>query len=900
MSFGSTLPQPQLAPDRGYILLKDGGTARVRPVQRSDEPLLRQMVQSLRPETLLNRFFAAISVDAAVNALLIESDYYNKLALCAVRGYGDDQRIIAVGAYVKGKNKADSAEVAFLVSEEEQGRGIGTALLERLAILALQHAIKYFTAVVRAENIKMLEVFRESGFSTKSKFEGGEVEVVIDLTATEDSISRFEARERLSTVQSLIPIFRPRSIAVVGASRDKKSFGRRIFDNLVLGEFEGPVYPVNRSARVIGSHICYPSILDLPEVPDLCVIAVPRDGVLEVVRQCGEKGVRALVIITTGFAETGPEGKQIQENIVNLAHGLNMRVVGPNCLGVINTVANVHMNASFAPHFPPPGGVAMSSQSGALGLALLEYTRRHGLGISSFISVGNKADVSGNDLLLFWEEDPDTDLIILYLESFGNPRRFARLARRVTRKKPVLVVKAARTAAGLRAAQSHTAALASSEAATDALFKQTGVIRADTLEELFDFASFLARQPLPNGPRVGIVTNAGGPGILAADALAAYGMEVPTPSHEAVKALSQSLPKEASLKNPIDMVAAAGPEEYAVALEAVLHDPQYDSVMVIFIPLELSDPQDIFMAIRRKILDARAEGIAKPVVAVVMSPEPASTIGPGDVNVPVYSFPESAAKALATAWQYRKWLAEPEGKIPVFSGIDYDKAKGLISGKEGWLDPSIAFALLELYGLRCVPTKLAKSVDEAKSAASEIGFPVAVKLYSTTILHKSDLKGVFINLDNEEEVEAACKSIEDSLKDAGRSDELEGFIVQKMAESGVETFMGITQDPIFGPVLGFGLGGIEVEALGDVTFRVLPVTDRDASAMLTSLRGKALLEGFRGRPPVDKKALEDAILRLAHLAETLPQVKEVDLNPVIASQAGMGIVVVDARIRVGY
>ncbi|HEX6988934.1 MAG TPA: acetate--CoA ligase family protein [Bacillota bacterium] len=749
-----------------------------------------------------------------------------------------------------------------------------------------------------------------------------------------------------ATTSSLEALVRPRSVAVIGASRRPDSIGHRILYYLIANRFNGPVYPVNPRAEVVGSIPAYPSLAEVPGPVDLAVVVVPRDTVLPVVEQCGQKGVRALVIITAGFAETGPEGRRLQDAVVARARAFGMRIVGPNCLGLINTAPDVRLNASFAPVVPPHGNLAMSSQSGALGLAILQYASDRGLGLSTFVSVGNKADVSGNDLIEYWENDPATDLILLYLESFGNPRRFARLARRVSRKKPILAVKAGRSAAGLRAAGSHTAALAASDAAVDALFRQAGVIRADTLEEMFDIAALLADQPLPAGPRVGIVTNAGGPGILATDALAGSGLEVPETSPETRRRLQQVLPAAASLGNPIDMIASAGPEEYREAVAAALADPAFDSVLVIFVPVQLADPGAVDAAVRDAVAEARSRGNRKPVLrcfldsrglgtggggqggAVAGSGMPGAGASVGGVpggaarsgggaarggapggaarggvpeRIPSYIFPESAARALARAYAYARWRSQPPGVIPRFEDVDTAHARDILAAARSrgdrWLAADDVAALLSAYRLPLIPGRLARTPEEAVEAAARLGYPVAVKLASRTIVHKTEWDGVALGLKTPEAVLGACRGIEHRLAAAGRRNELDGFLVQPMVDGGVELLVGMTDDPLFGPLLAFGLGGIHVEILRDVVLRITPLTDRDADEMIRGIRGYRLLTGYRGHPPADVAAVREVLLRLSQLVEDLPEIAEIDLNPLKAFSPGEGCRVLDARIR---
>jgi acetyl coenzyme A synthetase (ADP forming)-like protein len=714
-----------------------------------------------------------------------------------------------------------------------------------------------------------------------------------------------ETPDRAATTASLRPFFRPQAVAVVGASRDPSSIGFRLLDALVTNRFHGPVYPVNPKAPVIGSLRAYPSVRELPEPVDLAVIAVPREAVMDVVEDCAARGVRALVVITAGFAEVGDEGRALQQDLLDKVRSHGMRLVGPNCMGVLNTDPDIRLNATFAPVVPPPGRVALSSQSGALGLAILEWARRRRLGLSMFVSVGNKADVSTNDLLQYWEDDVATGVILLYLESFGNPRRFARIARRVSRSKPIVAMKAGRTLAGKRAAGSHTAALASNEAAVDALFRQTGVIRAETLDEMFDIAATLGSQPLPRGRRVAVITNAGGPGILCADTCEAGGLVLPDLSDETKARLREFLPPTASVANPVDMIASAGPDHYRRTVETVLSVEEADALVVIYLPLDTTTMAPVVDAIREGITAGRAAGgSGKPVVACLMTEDGVNA--PLDLDgeqVPSYTFPESAARVLSRVAAYAEWRSHPLGVIPGLADVRPESAravcqKALHERGGGWLSTDETRAVLTAMGLPVAPGGLARTADEAVSLAQALGFPVAVKLASHQLVHKTEIGGVHLNLMSESAVRQAYGKIRDRLLRENNLAAMEGVLVQPMFAGGVEVMAGVTQDPLFGPLVAFGLGGIHVEILGDVRFRITPLTDRDAEEMVREIRGYRLLEGYRGHPAADVAALEDLLLRVSRLVEEIPEIKELDLNPIFALPPGEGCRIVDARIRV--
>ncbi len=708
---------------------------------------------------------------------------------------------------------------------------------------------------------------------------------------------------------TLEPLFRPRSVAVIGASRDPGTIGGAVFASLMRHGFEGPVYPVNPKSRVVQSVAAYPSIEAVPGEVDMAVIVVPAPLVIPAVEACGRKGVRAVVVISAGFREVGEAGARLEDELLAVVRRHGMRMVGPNCLGVVNTEEDVRLDATFAPTRPQAGNVAFSSQSGALGVAILEYATELGIGVSHFVSVGNKADVSGNDLLEFWEQDPGTAIILLYLESFGNPRRFVDIARRVSRRKPIVAVKSGRTRAGMRAASSHTGAIAGTETAVDAVCRQSGIIRTNTLEEMFDVAMLLAHQPVPHGRRVGILTNAGGPGILASDACETHGLEVPLLSDATVAELRTFLAPEASTRNPVDMIASATPAGFERAVGVLLEDPGLDALLVLYVPPVVTQPQEMANAILRGTVaardKARREGREpKPVLSCFLGthgvPEALRTLHAG--NVPSYVFPEAAAIALSRAVRYGLWRAQEEGR-PVSLATDPGAAARVLEaavarGGDGWLRNDEVRAVFAAYGLALAPEAVARSVDEAASAAARVGFPVVLKLLSDTITHKSDVGGVALDLRGTDEVRAAWDRMRGRLAAAGRAGEMQGATVHPLLREGVEIILGMTRDPGFGPLLMFGLGGTTVELLKDVSFRVAPLTDRDAREMVREVRSFPLFTGFRGAPKRDVAALEEALLRLSALAEDHATIAELDLNPVLVGSEGKGVVALDARIRV--
>jgi len=895
--------------EAGHLVLRDGTVALLHPAGPDDRPALQAFVERLSPQAKRHRFFSETAPAASLIASLCDaSDPHQMVTLLVTRLVEGAPRIIAAASCMAKDEQM--AEVAMAVDDAFHGKGLGTLLLERLALLAARQGYIRLWAVTHAENLAMREVFRESGFTAREALAGGDMEVELSLLATEAGVLRSEARERIATTASLRRLFHPRSVAVVGASRDPAGIGGRIVAALQAAAFQGPLYPVNPKAQDIAGLRAYPSVRAIPDPVDLAVIAVPPETVPVVVEDCAARGVRALVVITAGFAEVGAEGRARQDRLLHAVREAGMRMVGPNCLGLLNTDPAVRLNASFSPIFPPAGRVAMSSQSGALGLAVLAAARRLRVGLSTFVSVGNKADVSSNDLLQYWEEDPQTDVILLYQESFGNPRRFARIARRVSRRKPIVAVKGGRTQAGSRAAGSHTAALAANDAAVDALFRQAGVIRAETLEEMFALAAALGAQPLPRGRRTAIVTNAGGPAILCADMCEAGGLTVPKLTSQTQAQLATFLPPTAGLANPVDLIASAREEEFRRALQLLAASGEVDALIVLYVSTGTLDPQALARAIRDGAGAAVTPGqsgspSAMPLLVCWMGEE-AATAGPEELaaaKIPTYAFPEMPARVLSRAAAYAEWRARPQGLVLEFDDMELEPARALcrrITAERpgGWLSAEETRAVLSSARLPLVPGGVARTMEDAAALARQVGFPVAVKLASRTLVHKTEVGGVKLHLQDQEAVCRAFQEIRQRVADDHRLEAMEGVIVQPMIADGVELMVGATQDPLFGPLVAFGLGGIHVEILRDVCFRITPLTDRDAADMVRSIRGFPLLEGYRGHPPADLEAIEALLLRVSRLVEETPEITELDLNPVFALSPGQGCRIVDARIRV--
>jgi acetyl coenzyme A synthetase (ADP forming)-like protein len=875
----------------GDVVLRDGSTIRVRKMQPGDDQGLFALFQSLSEESRWLRFFSVANGRALAAEAHRETNLDRTFGLVALSGA--EERVVG-HAFYAGLDE-HRAEVAFTIANDFQGRGLGTILLGQLAEVAAANGIQTFEAEVVAANHAMLHVFRESGFHIEVSASAGQLHVTFPTSFTGEAIEKFERRESIAAVNALKLFFNPRSVAVIGASRKRGSIGGEIFHNLLSYGFDGPVYPVNPAAEVIQSVPAYKTVEAIPGAVDLAVIVVPAERVIETAESCGRKGVKALVVISAGFSETGKQGQENQAELVRVCRAAGMRLIGPNCMGIINTDAGVRLDATFAPGVPPTGRVGFSSQSGALGLAIIEHANSLGLGISTFVSVGNKADISGNDLLRYWESDEGTHVILLYLESFGNPKKFSQIARRVGRQKPIVVVKSGRSAAGARATSSHTGALiAASDVTVDALFRQAGVIRTDTLEELFDVASLLVNQPLPCGNRVAIITNAGGPGILCADTCEARGLEVPVLNANSQQQLRAFLPPGAGIGNPIDMIASAPAEHYGQTIKVVAADRNVDSLIVIFTPPLVTRAEDV----AREIVDAiQRSGANKPVLTVFLSAA-AAPDALREANIPAYRFPETAAIALARAARYARWRERPETTLPQFEDMQRDEAAAIVASAlvrgGGWLTTEETAALFSCYGLPLIEQKIAGTPEAAGAIAEEMNCEVALKVIAPGVIHKTEAGGVRLHLRGAEQVRAAATEMRDRLAAQGQIPS--GFLIQRMAKSGVEMIVGVVHDPQFGPVVACGAGGVQVELLRDVSVRLTPLAREDASEMIRSLKTYPLLDGFRGSPVCDVAALEDGLLRVSAMVEDLPQIAELDCNPFVVQEEGA--VILDARARV--
>ncbi len=851
------------------VVLSDGGTVHLRPITPADAEQLLAFHGRLSERTRYFRYFGPYPRMPQRDLERFSTvDHHDRVAIIAL--LGDD--IVAVGRFDR-LGDGDSAEVAFVVEDAHQGRGLGSILLEHLAAAARECGLSRFTAEVLAENGQMVRVFRDAGYKVSRAFEDGVLHLEFDIDPTEASVAVARAREQAAEARSVHNLLNPRSVAVIGASTDRTKIGYAVLTNLLEGDFTGPVYPVNAEHRSVRGVRAYPSVLDIPDDVDLAVVAVPAASVDEVMDACLAKGVKALVVVTSGFGETGPGGLSAERRLAAEARAHGMRVVGPNALGVLNTDRSVRLNATLAPKLPVRGRTGFFCQSGALGTAILATAASRGLGLSTFVSAGNRADVSGNDLLQYWETDPATDVVLLYLESFGNPRKFARLARRLGRTKPIVAVKSGRHAVTPELAATSVSV---DESSVQALFEQAGVIRVESLAQLFDTALLLAHQPLPAGPRVAVVGNSTAIGLLAADTALAQGLEL--------------------AGDPVDVGAQADPDVFAKAVQDALANPDTDALVVVFVP-PLAVPGTAFARALREV--AGTKPIVSTFLAVEGVPDELAVPGPdgapGRGSVPSYPSPERAVLALARATRYARWRSAPQGHFVRPSGIDEDAAHELVTSLgledgERRLDDETAVRLLACYGVEVVPFRVVSSAEQAVAAAVEFGYPVALKATDERLRHRTDLVGVRLDLTGEDSVRTAYRMLTEVSE---RSD----VYVQRMAPKGISCVVGLQDDPSFGTLVSFGLSGVVSDLLGDRAYRAVPLTETDAKALVRAPKAAPLLAGYRGGESADLPALEDLVLRLAALAEDVPEVRELALEPVLASAAGA--YVSNARVTLG-
>ncbi|WP_326646289.1 GNAT family N-acetyltransferase [Streptosporangium sp. NBC_01755] len=863
--------------DECDVLLRDGGIAHVRPLRVSDRDAMHALVDRSSERSVYLRFFTGGTDTAHAYVDRLTSPGYQGHALVALAA----GRVVGVAEYIPDAQRPE-ADIGILLDDRIHGCGLGTLLLEHIALDAAQRGIEQLTATVLAGNRQMLQVLGDLGLPVERRCRQGEIESRIALRPTAHLLEQIEKRAHEAERNSLAHMFSPGSVAVVGAGRNPASVGHRILRNLITGGFPGPVYPVNPNATQLCGLPAYPTVAAIPGPVELAVIATPADTVPKVAKDCARHGVRGLVVVSAGFAEAGK--KELEARLLKICRESGIRLVGPNCLGIANTAAS--LNAGFMPSLPSEGRLGLMSQSGAVAVALIERAGELGLGVSSFASVGNKADVSGNDLLEYWEDDQATAVIAMYLESFGNPRRFGRIACRVSTRKPIIVVKSGRSVSGGRAVRSHTAAAATPDRAVDALLRASGVIREDSVQDMLDTARLLASQPLPTGRRVAVVGNSGGPEAIMADACEQRGLSVPELSTVTQNALRTRLRAAAAVPNPIDLTADGDAREFAAAIEIVLADPGIDALFAVYTP-----PFGSGMEATRDAIAAATVGSAKTVLACVMGQD-----GIIDGRIPCYAFPEQAVHAFGRAADYAAWRKRPLEPPEETNGADVKRARAIVerdlaAHPQGrWLDISLATALLSCYGISVAESVTVDGPESAAEAAARVGFPAVVKATGPQIVHKTDLGGVRLGLRTPKEVRQAYRDLTERVGPA-----MSGAIVQHVMTGGIEMIVGGVAHEAFGPLIMVGLGGTITELLSDRVFRVPPISHAEAARMIGELRCAPLLSGYRGSPPTDVKGLENQIVRLGHLMDDLPEIAEIDLNPVIVTPTGA--TAVDARVQ---
>ncbi len=857
------------------VLLKDGRVAQLRPITPDDSDGLVAFYSRVSDESKYLRFFAPYPTlsDRDVKRFT-EVDQDRRVAFVVTM----HDQIIGVGRYDAVED--DEAEVAFLVEDAHQGRGVAQLLLEHLSQAGRERGIARFTADVLPSNHRMMQVFREMGYQVAGRVEDGVQRLEFRIDPTDSAIGVMRAREQRAEAASIERIFAARSIAVVGASRRQDSIGQAMVRNLVLGDYQGSVYAVNSQAEAVSGLPAFKSVKDVPGEVDLAIVAVPAESVNDVVLDCAAKGVHGLVVISAGFAEEGPAGRKRQRTLLNLCRSYGLRLVGPNCLGVINTEAPVKLNASLSTTMPPQGRVGFFCQSGALGTAILESVARRGLGLSTFVSAGNRADVSGNDLLQYWQEDSSTEVVLLYLESIGNPRKFSRIARRVSMTKPIVAVKSGRSTQGVPVG--HTVKRSTApQAAVDAMFRQAGVIQVDTLEEMFDVGQLLAHQPLPSGNRLSIVGNSDAMGLLVADAAAAAGLQV---------------------LDPVPLGADANADDFEVAIEAALANPDVDALMVVYIPPLNTSGEEV-----ADVLAAVGEQSDKPIVSTFLGSEGipellrVADVGGGSAgrgSVPSYPAPESAVRALARVVNYAEWVARDHGEFPVSLDHRTGDARALVrdvlakAPRGAILSTDQVHGLLACYGIDLWTWINVHTKDEAIAAGEELGWDVVLKAGSEHLRARPDLAHIWRGIHDADDMAEAWDNLTGWT---GMRAETK-FFVQRSAPDGLPVSFSAQEDPLFGPLVSFGLAGAPSELLGDRSYGIPPLTDSDAEEMISSLRSAPLLYGYRGSEPLDIARIQDVILRLAALKDDLPEIAELDLEPVLVS--GSTLTAVSARAKV--
>ena len=883
MTTDDTLSRPPV-----HALLADGTTVCIRPVAPGDREQVLGLYEEMSPENLRLRFFAASRRSAALAAdrACAPPRPGHRTLLAETQG-----QVIGLAEYDTG-GEGDAAEISIAVADHLHHRGVGTLLVEHLVSAARAEGVTTFTADALSENREVLRLFADLGLRTTRRFDGPEVRCTVELAPDDAYLTAVEARGRAASAASLQPLLRPDVIAVAGAGRKPGSVGRAVLHHLRAGGCTRQLLAVNPGASSILGVPSYPSVSALPRTPDLVVVAVPAAAVPAMAEECGKAGVRALLVLSAGLDSTQAQA------LVAACRTHGMRLVGPNCLGVSNTEPGLRLDATFAADHPRPGTAGVAVQSGGVGIALLDGLSRLGVGVSSFASLGDKYDVSGNDMLQWWESDGRTDLALLHLESFGNPRAFSRTARRVTRRMPVLTVDAGRTDAGRRAAASHTAAAATRTMTRQALFTQAGITATHSVGELLETAALMHAQPLPAGTRVAIVTNAGGAGVLAADACAEAGLALPPFTPEMTDDLLAVLPDGAAVGNPVDATAAVTEDQLGDCVDLILRYGGVDAVLLALVPTAVARATGDDLV--RALTGAPAHR-AKPVVAVRLEQDlPVRLLPAADGGtIPSYAEPQAAARALAHAAHRAAWLSRPAGTVPNLEDVDtagaHEVAGAFLAAHPdgGWLDPRTCADLLACYGIPQLPWAWAETEDEAVLAAGRLRGPdgrVVLKAHWPGLLHKSEQHAVRLDLQDDAQVRAAFQDVKTRFDGL-----LTGVVVQPLAPRGTELLAGVVQDEVFGPLVLFGLGGTATEVLADHAARLAPLTDHDVHDLITTPRCAPLLFGARGSGPVDLEALEQLLLRLSRMAADLPQLAEADFNPVLATPGGVSVL--DARVR---
>ncbi|WP_309504246.1 MULTISPECIES: bifunctional acetate--CoA ligase family protein/GNAT family N-acetyltransferase [Nocardioides] len=857
------------------VLLRDGRAAHIRPIRAEDRDVFLEFYDRVSDQSKYYRFFSPMPrLSERDIERFINVDNVDRVAfVLTLQG-----QIIAVGRY--DVIKPGEAEVAFLVEDQHQGRGIGQLLLEHLAQAGRERGVERFVAEVLPDNARMIQTFRDAGYRVASEYDEGVLQLEFSIEPTETAIGLMSKREHRAEAASIERFFNPRSVAVIGASRRQETIGQALVRNLITGDFAGRVYAVNPTSSAVSGLPTYKSVTDIPDDVDVAIVAVPAESVQEVVLDCAAKGVHGLVVVSAGFAETGEEGRVRQRKLVGLSRSYGLRLIGPNCLGIINTDAKVSLNASLSPLMPPRGRAGFFCQSGALGTAILEKVYNRGLGLSTFVSAGNRADVSGNDLLQYWEEDDSTEVVLLYLESIGNPRKFSRIARRVSLRKPIIAVRSGRTTQGVPMGHA-VRKIAAPPAAVDAMFRQAGVIQVDTLEEMFDVAQLVAHQPLPRGRRVAIVGNSDAVGLLAADAAAAVGLVV---------------------NKSTSLGADASAEDFEDALDAAIDDPEVDSVVAVYVPPINVSGEDV-----ANVLAAVGEQSDKPLVSSFLGVEgvpellrvpdvAGATAGRG--SVPSYPGVEAAVRALARVVEYAVWLRSPEGNDVDPADVDELGAKALVAevlaanpqGTE--LDPDALAKLLAAYQIELWPVREVATRDEAVAAGEELGWDVVLKATAEHLRERPDQAHVWRNIDSAEEMVDAWDTLGSVITDSDRA----GFVVQKNSSPGVPVAIRSIEDPLFGPVVSFGIAGPMTELLADRAYRIPPLSGRDAAAMVREIKSSPMLFGYRGSEVVDVAEVERLIQRVAQLQNDLPQLSALELSLVLAGADGATVLTAAGRV----